>query len=160
MGKRIIKDVNFEQRWAFLSESNRIERITDSLTDAQEFAFDVFLKSDVITIDKLKYLTITFQSDAELRDKEGLDVMVGSHKPPPGGPLIESYLKKLLEMISFDDLDPFYAHMEYEKLHPFTDCNGRTGRMIWAWQMIRLQGAGLSNIFLHEFYYQALRGRA
>ena len=48
------------------------------------------------------------------------------------------------------------THVEYETLHPFTDCNGRSGRMIWLWQMLKQDRlvAGLS--FLHSWYYSSL----
>ena len=37
------------------------------------------------------------------------------------------------------------------------DGNGRSGRILWAWQMIEHNiNPGLSLGFLHTFYYQAL----
>ena len=50
---------------------------------------------------------------------------------------------------------PYEAHKWFEALHPFTDGNGRTGRIYWLWQM---QKMGLSTElgFLHTYYYQSL----
>lgn len=46
---------------------------------------------------------------------------------------------------------PWEVHIAYEMLHPFTDGNGRSGRMLWAWQM-----RNFPLDFLHTFYYQTL----
>lgn len=38
-------------------------------------------------------------------------------------------------------------HIEYEKIHPFVDGNGRTGRMFMNWQRLK---AGLPLLIIHE----------
>jgi Fic family protein len=38
-------------------------------------------------------------------------------------------------------------HIRYEKIHPFIDGNGRTGRMFWNWERMRL---GLPIKVIHE----------
>jgi Fic family protein len=77
---------------------------------------------------------------------------------PPGGRGIKARLKVLLAKVNSDPkgYDPFDMHCEYEMLHPFTDGNGRSGRLLWAWHMLK-RGESLSLGFLHQFYYQALR---
>ena len=44
----------------------------------------------------------------------------------------------------------------YEMLHPFMDGNGRSGRALWAWMMLRLGQDPFALLFLHRFYYQTL----
>lgn len=51
---------------------------------------------------------------------------------------------------------PYDVHQQYETLHPFTDGNGRSGRALWLWQMIR-DGQRAQLGFLHTWYYQSLR---
>ena len=36
-----------------------------------------------------------------------------------------------------ENIDPKKLHIEYEKIHPFVDGNGRTGRMFMNWQRIK-----------------------
>jgi hypothetical protein len=91
----------------------------------------------------------------ELRDKVGMDVRVGAHIPPPGGAEIQPRVEKLLSRADAG-IDPYPVHCKFETLHPFTDGNGRTGRMLWAWMMIDQSDYDLSLKFLHKFYYQTL----
>lgn len=52
--------------------------------------------------------------------------------------------------------DPWKMHVAFEKLHPFMDGNGRTGRALWAWHMKQLGLDPFALSFLHRFYYQTL----
>ena len=49
---------------------------------------------------------------------------------------------------------PFHFHRRYEHIHPFVDLNGRTGRAVWLYQMLKGQDVPLG--FLHTWYYQSL----
>ena len=104
---------------------------------------------DVITIAELIWFVKVHQPGATLRNLSGLDVKVGNYFPPKGGPEIEKSLERLLA--DMNTISSYHAHIAYEKLHPFTDCNGRSGRMLWAWQE-----RDISLGFLHAFYYQTL----
>ena len=53
-----------------------------------------------------------------------------------------------------DERSPFENHKLYERIHPFVDLNGRTGRAIWLHQMLEKQDVPLG--FLHTWYYQSL----
>ncbi len=101
----------------------------------------------------LQRLVAVLEPDAKLRDRRGLDVRVGKHKPPQGGAQIRSDLTELLEVV--DETSPYVVHQRYERLHPFTDGNGRSGRMLWLWQHARARTyRGLG--FLHQWYYESL----
>ena len=136
----------------FVRESNWIEGMTDVL-DYEIRAHEEFLALSRITIPDLEKFVAAVQPWARLRDKVGLDVRVGDHVPIPGGSYIPVYLKDILKDANSTTGDAYGCHLAYEDLHPFTDGNGRSGRVLWLWQMGGKSPLG----FLHEFYYQALR---
>lgn len=142
----------------FVRESNAIEGIHRDPTDAEIDATALFVgrhgSSPVPpSVDEVEKLVAVYQPDAILRRKPGLNVRVGNHIAPDGGPTIVFALAELLDGLFSSD--PWETHCRYETLHPFTDGNGRSGRAIWAWQMVRRQ-RGLPLGFLHQFYYQTL----
>ncbi len=141
----------------FVSESNRIEDIHRPPTEGELLASAHFLALDRPRVADLCEFVQTHQPDAELRVEYGMNVFIGDHVPPRGGPEIEPALAALLGAIAAGELNPFAAHVAYETLHPFSDGNGRSGRILWAWQMVRQGWHPRKGIgFLHSFYYQTL----
>ncbi len=137
-----------------VEESNRIEGIIRPPSEFELQAFDMFLRIEKVTIKDLVTFVGIYQPDARLRDRAGLDVRVGDHIPPRGGPHIVEQLQALLNDANAEKFSPWAIHCQYETLHPFTDGNGRSGRMLWYWMMGPHRLASLG--FLHAFYYQTL----
>lgn len=139
----------------FIRESNRIEGILRESTDEEIRAHEWVLSLSSFKTETLEGF-VEQVAGARLRDKQGMDVRVGSHFPDPGGPGIRRRLNALVREINEGAIGPYLAHVRYERLHPFMDGNGRSGRVIWAWMMQRDGADPFSLPFLHRFYYQAL----
>lgn len=139
----------------FIKESNMIEGI-QSVSDSDITAHVKLIKLEEITVDDLREFVSAIQPGAVLRDLPGMDVRVGSHYPPLGGPKIKEDLELLFREIKY--LPPYNFHIRYETLHPFTDGNGRSGRALWLWAMLNNTGDYPPLGFLHTWYYQSLDG--
>lgn len=149
----------------YVAESNRIEGIpNDSVAklghEIEAWRRFLAVKAGSIHHGHILELAKVLQPDAVLRDKTGLDVRVGSHVPPAGGPRMMGDLIDILiraqdvVQMRFPARGAFQVHCDYENLHPLTDCNGRTGRALWLWMMGGVEKAPLG--FLHHWYYQTL----
>ena len=140
----------------FIRESNRIEGIRRAPTKREIEAHETLLSLPKVTVDDLCRFVLTV-AGKPLRTEAGMNVIVGNHRPPPGGPSIEADLCGILWGTE-NGATPFRTHCRYETLHPFMDGNGRSGRALWLWQMLR-EGRDpyvLRRGFLHTFYYQTL----
>lgn len=143
---------------AFIEESNRIEGIIRAPTAAEVREHEEFLKLPLVMVDHLRRFVKVVAPGKYLRTELGMDVRVGSHIAPRGGPEILARLDSLLDQIAAGLLTAWEAHRAYETLHPFMDGNGRSGRVLWLWQMLHQHDDpwALKRGFLHSFYYQTL----
>ena len=171
--------VLFKDELEFIKESNRIEGIYRAPTKAEKAEFRRFMSLDKITIaDMKKFVSVYAGKEHVLRDKKGLDVRVGKYYPPEGSPDILVKLQKILDTrnnfkthvqyfllndgVKIKSAKPinevaYKTHIAYEQLHPFTDGNGRSGRILWLWVMKAIRSSREINSFLHQFYYQTLQ---
>jgi hypothetical protein len=141
----------------FVRESNDIEGIFRVPFEWEVAAHHLVLDAPELTVDHLEEFVAAVQPGARLRDRPGMNVSVGRHIAPMGGPEIRIRLRKLLRQATAPDATPFHIYCEYENLHPFTDGNGRSGRALWLRLMGGPERAPLG--FLRSFHYQALAAR-
>lgn len=139
----------------FIIGSNRIEGIDRLPTGAEIAAHMAFMGLQRPTVAAMEAFVYAVQPGAVLRDRPGCNVRVGSYFPPAGGPEIPQTLARLLADVGHTEASAHDIHHRYEKLHPFTDGNGRSGRALWLWQMGGPTRVPLG--FLHHWYYQTLR---
>ena len=137
----------------FVAESNRIEGIY-KVTEEEIVAHRTIIDLDRITVADLQEFVWTC-AGAELREHPGMNVFVGNHTPPRGGPQIRRDLEDLLQDAYEHPSDLWQTHIRYETLHPFMDGNGRSGRVLWLWMFLQ-HGREPQLPFLHHFYYQTL----
>ena len=143
--------------WNFVKESNHIEGI-----DREPYGYEVQAHERLLAVPQLLATDLVeFVHDvakASLRLKLGMNVRIGNHIPPPGGPDIIDDLQEILRDVNNNNDSPFNLHCRYEALHPFMDGNGRSGRAVWAWHMQRNGADPFAIGFLHRWYYQSLSG--
>lgn len=150
------RSLNKEQIIHFIQESNGIEGIYHSVNGLQITLYETLLGFPQITLNDLMNFVHITDGTVKLRDVVGLNVEVGDFVPPSGGPEITEQLKLILHSINTDSKTPFQNYKDYETLHPFTDVNGRSGRILWLWQVLNHDHKYYGS-FLHSFHYQALR---
>lgn len=140
----------------FITESNGIEGICREPLDVEILEAERFLSLKQLTLDDVIKFVSVCEPKAKLRVQQGLDVTVGNHIPPMGGVAVGYTLKEILHRANNRNESSYNVHVDFELLHPFTDCNGRLGRMIWLWMETKRLGHIPKLGFLHSFYYQTL----
>lgn len=144
---------------SFVKESNRIEGIRREPTKAEIEAHQEFLAVSISCLEEatLRDFVSIIAPGKPLREKRGMDVRVGNHIAPRGGPEISDKLIEILTRAA-EGADAYEVHQSYEHLHPFMDGNGRSGRALWLWQMKQRSGLdrALALGFLHHWYYASL----
>lgn len=139
----------------FIRESNAIEGIFRDPTEDEIAAAERFMRLFEVSATALGDFQAVMAPGKPLRERAGMNVGVGDYIAPPGGPNILKRLQVILRHAN-QGADPWEVHIQFEALHPYMDGNGRSGRILWAWQMHCLGKQPFAIGFLHRFYYETL----
>lgn len=129
----------------YITESNAIEGIFDEAEVAQSLKAWHFLQeqTEISHAVICQIQRIITQNQDNLNDKQrgyyrshsGTEVTVGG-RHAPAAIMVDDLMRGWLEEMA--QMSPLIAHIRFESIHPFTDGNGRTGRMIYWWHCIQV----------------------
>lgn len=158
----------------FLDESNKIEQVYDeqSLVDAMEawdYAYENKAKLTLNDVLEIHYLLLQ-NLDPEIAGRWGdCDIYIGGRvrKFFHESQFKEGVQEVLNEMYDevpltwgkeMKEVEAKRLHVKFEKLHPFNDGNGRTGRILWQIHRLHL-GLPIQIIFdqKKQEYYKWFR---
>lgn len=145
----------------FLDHSNRIEdeRSPEALEDAKEAweyakTVQTMTMEHLLEIHRILLKRIAPHIAGKFRD---YDIMIGGRvKKFLGADLLKSQVENVLTDLNKGEEFGLAAqrsgfarktHVAFENVHPFPDGNGRSGRILYNWQRIRL---GLPIHVIHE----------
>ena len=151
------------------AESTRVDDIIETVNHFRCIDYVIDHATDMITESHIKQLHSILKGNTSDGRKEWF--AVGEYKKLPnevGGietalpEEVHSRMKDLLDKfngnsdVTFDDILDF--HVQFERIHPFQDGNGRVGRLLMFWQCL---GNNIVPFIITEelrlFYYRGLQ---
>ena len=163
---------------AFSAQTGQIDPATKEVLRYREAIWDGYQalksKSTLTTNQFIQIVQIIKKNQAGIRNTPGTKIAndrTGEviYAPPEGEGVIREKLKNLEEYIhSVNKIDPLIKlaviHYQFEAIHPFSDGNGRTGRILCILYLIQQSLLELPVLYLSQYiinrksdYYRLLR---
>lgn len=145
-----------------LEESNLIEGVEGKdAVDEAFMAYKWIIGHDELTADSIKKCHDMLMRNRDLEEKykgvfRPIPVMIGGHIKAQPAIVIDSLIRDWCEEIkthtTFEEIKQ--DHIRFEDIHPFVDGNGRMGRILMNWQLVRakLPLCVILNKNKHEYY--------
>jgi len=145
----------------FLNESNKIESVYDAESLCEAAEAWIFLKNQnklaLSIIKEIHQRLMKSHLDGkELGKFRAIPVYIGGREAPniyTIRPDLEKWLLDVNQRNKTEQQIKEY-HVEYERIHPFIDGNGRTGRMFMNWERLRagMKIDVITEEYKHEYY--------
>ena len=151
------------------AERTRVDDIIETVNHFRCIDYVIDHATDMITESHIKQLHSILKGNTSDGRKEWFAVGEYKKLPNEGGGIetalpeeVHSRMKDLLDRfngnsdVTFDDILDF--HVQFERIHPFQDGNGRVGRLLMFWQCL---GNNIVPFIITEelrlFYYRGLQ---
>lgn len=148
----------------YLRDSNEIEDVTDDQAHRQADEAWRWLRNQTkLSHSLIKEVHTTLlehrQPDiaGDYRDQQ---VYVGNYEAPPADQVKDLMTTWINADPPKTSIDLLKRHIEFERIHPFPDGNGRVGRLLYAWEALQIglepihftpdNIKGYYDLFLHE----------
>lgn len=163
-----IEHSNLEDRYDMtehIRQSNLIEEVDDAFEDRLSFeAWKWLVKQPRLNrqvVMQLHAMIMLGKMDVrELGQNRKYNVTVGGRRCPEPYAAAGMLNEWIQDMRGYKKLDPIAEHIRFEKIHPFGDGNGRTGRMLLWWHEIKKGQIPTKFTYDARHFYYALFSEA
>ena len=109
-----------------------VEKPTAWMIAAWSFAIEEFESGSLLSSDLITRFGYFIEPNKNYGGFRCCPVMVGIAKPPDWRH-VHRLMSQLFTLDNLNEMTPEEIYLEFEKIHPFRDGNGRTGKIIYNW---------------------------